>query len=87
MEKAKRAWKRTPTQIRKVLIFILGFTVVGVGIILIPLPGPGWVIVFAGFAILATEFEFAERLRDRMIAFLKDLIEKGKQAWRKAKRR
>jgi len=38
---------------------VLGGLVVLLGIILIPYPGPGWLIVFAGFAILATEFEFA----------------------------
>jgi uncharacterized protein (TIGR02611 family) len=32
------------------------------GVILIPLPGPGWLIVFAGLAVLATEFVWAERL-------------------------
>ena len=32
------------------------------GFILIPLPGPGWLIVFAGLALLATEFAWAERL-------------------------
>ncbi len=32
------------------------------GIIAIPYPGPGWLIVFAGLAILATEFAWAQRL-------------------------
>jgi uncharacterized protein (TIGR02611 family) len=32
------------------------------GLALIPLPGPGWLIVFIGLAILATEFEWAARL-------------------------
>ncbi len=29
---------------------------------MIPLPGPGWLVVIAGLAILSTEFEWAERL-------------------------
>jgi uncharacterized protein (TIGR02611 family) len=33
-----------------------------VGIILIPFPGPGWLIVLAGLAILAAEFVWAQRL-------------------------
>ncbi len=33
-----------------------------IGLILIPYPGPGWLVVFAGLAILATEFEFARRV-------------------------
>lgn len=76
-------WKRTPTKVRKPFIFLLGFTVVGTGIVLLPLPGPGWVIIFAGFAILASEFEFAERIRDRLVHILKELIEFCKRAWRR----
>lgn len=33
-----------------------------VGIVLLPLPGPGWVIIFAGLGLLATEYEWAQRL-------------------------
>lgn len=40
-------------------IGIVGGLVLLVGIITIPYPGPGWLIVFAGLAILATEFEWA----------------------------
>ena len=38
-----------------------GFVVVIVGIILMPLPGPGLVIVAAGLAILSKDFAWAER--------------------------
>lgn len=41
---------------------LLGLAVVVLGVVLIPLPGPGWLIVFFGLAILATEFVWAERL-------------------------
>lgn len=47
---------------KRVLIAIAGGLVVLVGLVLIPYPGPGWLIVFAGLAILSTEFEFASRL-------------------------
>ncbi|MFR9731989.1 TIGR02611 family protein [Saccharopolyspora sp. MS10] len=33
-----------------------------VGIIAIPYPGPGWLIVFAALGILATEFHWAHRV-------------------------
>ncbi len=49
-------------QSRRALVAIVGGLVVLVGLVLIPYPGPGWLIVFAGLAILATEFEFASRL-------------------------
>jgi uncharacterized protein (TIGR02611 family) len=83
MDWFKKGWSKTPTKVRKPFVFVLGFTVVAVGIALIPLPGPGWAIVFAGFAILATEFEFAERVRDKLIFFLKKLINYFEPAWRR----
>jgi uncharacterized protein (TIGR02611 family) len=46
----------------KVTIAVLGALVVGVGTLLIPLPGPGWLIVFAGIGIWAVEFHWARRL-------------------------
>lgn len=49
-------------QSRKVLVGILGGLVCIVGLILVPYPGPGWLVVFGGLAILATEFTFAERV-------------------------
>jgi uncharacterized protein (TIGR02611 family) len=36
--------------------------VVLIGLVLVPLPGPGWLIVLAGLAILSLEFEWAQRL-------------------------
>ncbi|MFY9227930.1 MAG: TIGR02611 family protein [Candidatus Microsaccharimonas sp.] len=51
---------------RRVLIGIVGGLIVLIGIVLIPYPGPGWLIVFAGLAILATEFEFASKVLDRL---------------------
>jgi uncharacterized protein (TIGR02611 family) len=56
---AKHAWLDLTYRIA---VGLLGATVVVIGFILIPLPGPGWLIVFAGLAILATEFVWAERL-------------------------
>ncbi|MFD8284483.1 TIGR02611 family protein [Streptomyces sp. SID8361] len=41
-------------------VFIVGLGVVGVGIVLLPLPGPGWLVIFAGMAIWATEFVWAQ---------------------------
>jgi len=47
---------------KRIAVSIVGFTVVIVGIILLPLPGPGWAIIFGGLAILATEYVWARRL-------------------------
>ncbi|WP_327357431.1 TIGR02611 family protein [Streptomyces sp. NBC_01304] len=41
-------------------VFIVGFAVVGAGIVMLPLPGPGWLVIFGGMAIWATEFVWAQ---------------------------
>ncbi|MEV1050436.1 TIGR02611 family protein [Streptomyces sp. NPDC049887] len=41
-------------------VFIVGFAVVVAGVIMLPLPGPGWLVIFAGMAIWATEFVWAQ---------------------------
>ncbi|MFZ2126531.1 MAG: TIGR02611 family protein [Candidatus Microsaccharimonas sp.] len=56
---------------KRILTGIIGALVVLVGIVMIPYPGPGWLVVFAGFAILATEFEFASKT----LEWLKDKYE------------
>jgi uncharacterized protein (TIGR02611 family) len=46
---------------KKIGTAIVGGLVTILGLILIPYPGPGWLVVFAGLAILATEFQFAAK--------------------------
>ncbi|MFD5449072.1 TIGR02611 family protein [Streptomyces sp. NPDC003470] len=41
-------------------VFVVGLAVVVAGIIMLPLPGPGWVVIFGGMAIWATEFVWAQ---------------------------
>ncbi|MGB4758617.1 MAG: PGPGW domain-containing protein [Candidatus Saccharimonadales bacterium] len=79
----KKGWYKVPRAIRKPLVFIVGFAVVGAGLLMLILPGPGWLAIFLGFAILATEFAFAERVRNWLVQFLKDLIAWGKRYWHK----
>lgn len=53
-------------QTKKLATAIAGTIVVLLGIIMIPYPGPGWLVVFAGLAILATEFAAAQRVLDKI---------------------
>ncbi|GIJ29410.1 hypothetical protein Vqi01_45720 [Micromonospora qiuiae] len=46
----------------KIVVGMLGALVICVGVVLIPLPGPGWLIVIAGLGIWAVEFHWAKRL-------------------------
>lgn len=41
-------------------VFVIGLAVVAAGIVMLPLPGPGWVVIFGGMAIWATEFVWAQ---------------------------
>lgn len=47
-----------------------GVVVLLVGIVTIPLPGPGWATVFLGLGMLALEFTWAERLALVLLAGL-----------------
>lgn len=71
-------WKRWRDGLRRrprleavyrIAVGVVGLLVLGLGIVAIPYPGPGWAIVFVGLGILATEFAWAQRLltfaRDR----------------------
>jgi uncharacterized protein (TIGR02611 family) len=67
----KRRWARWRDRLRdrpkaefsyRIAVALIGLAILGVGILAIPYPGPGWAIVFVGLAILATEFEWARRL-------------------------
>ena len=46
----------------RIAVGVVGTAVLVAGIIAIPYPGPGWLIVFGGLAILGTEFHWAQRV-------------------------
>ncbi|MEU1285499.1 TIGR02611 family protein [Kitasatospora sp. NPDC005856] len=54
--------RRAPTlhKVWQVAIFLAGLAVVGLGVIMLPLPGPGWLVIFLGMGIWATEFVWAQ---------------------------
>lgn len=60
--RAKIAAKPSLELTYRIVVGVIGGVVLVVGIIAIPYPGPGWLIVFAGLGILASEFDWAHRL-------------------------
>ncbi len=50
---------------RRVIIAVVGLTVLIAGILLLVLPGPAFIVIPIGLAILAVEFEWARRLVQR----------------------
>ncbi|WP_448613051.1 TIGR02611 family protein [Modestobacter sp. URMC 112] len=65
---AESGWRRRLAARRsldapyRIGVGVVGGLVVAVGVVTIPLPGPGWLTVIAGLFVLATEFTWAERL-------------------------
>ena len=57
----------------RITVGLVGLTIIVIGIILLPLPGPGWLVIFGGLFVLSTEFEWAERL----LEFARDKV----RAW------
>jgi tellurite resistance protein TerC len=66
--------------VRKVIITVIGLTTVAVGVAMIVLPGPAFIAIPAGLAILATEFVWAKRL----LAYSKERASKAAEKWRRA---
>lgn len=60
--RSRIAARRSINHPYRIVVGVAGALVVAVGIVAIPLPGPGWLIVIAGLFVLATEFVWAERL-------------------------
>ena len=58
---------------RKIVVFIVGCSVVLFGIALLVLPGPAVVVIPVGLAILATEFAWARR----WLKIIRESAEKG----------
>ncbi|MFZ0832406.1 MAG: TIGR02611 family protein, partial [Mycobacterium sp.] len=67
----KQRWARWRDTIRdrraadigyRLVVGVVGAAILGVGVLAIPYPGPGWAIVFIGLGILATEFLWAQRV-------------------------
>lgn len=46
-------------QARKIVVFVVGCTVLALGVVMLVTPGPGWATIFGGLVILATEFAWA----------------------------
>lgn len=61
MRALARGFKDLAAPLRKLMIALIGGTVLLIGIAMIVLPGPAFVVIPAGLAILATEFAWAAR--------------------------
>jgi uncharacterized protein (TIGR02611 family) len=60
-ENLSDAWRHA----RRTVIFVVGVSIMVIGLVLLVLPGPASVVIPVGLAILATEFVWARRLLRR----------------------
>ena len=57
---------KTIRQAKRLIIAIIGFTVLLIGLAMVVLPGPAIIVIPIGLGILATEFIWAKKLLDRV---------------------
>jgi uncharacterized protein (TIGR02611 family) len=57
---------RTLRQVKKLVVTVVGFTMLVAGVAMIVLPGPAFIFIPAGLAILATEFLWAKKLLQKV---------------------
>lgn len=67
---------------KRVLVTLLGGTVLLAGIVMIVLPGPAFLIIPAGLAILATEYLWARRARQ----WTKRHLVRMRRSWKRRRR-
>ncbi|MCK4485592.1 MAG: PGPGW domain-containing protein [Desulfobacterales bacterium] len=57
---------KTIKQVKRLIVAVIGFTVLLIGLAMIVTPGPALVVIPVGLAILATEFVWARSLLKRV---------------------
>ena len=66
-------------QIKRFFILLIGGTITLIGVVLIVLPGPAFIVIPIGLSILATEFIWARKILDKV----KDRIQRLKDSFSK----
>jgi uncharacterized protein (TIGR02611 family) len=59
----------TIAPMKRLAKIIGGFTLLIAGVLMIALPGPGWLTIALGLALLASEYAWARNLLDRLKRF------------------
>lgn len=81
LTQAERAGAGILKQARRLVVLVIGVTVILAGVAMLALPGPGWVAIFTGLAILSAEFVWArvvlkraKRMAERGISDARTLL-------------
>src|SRR3954451_18455906 len=65
--RARQAQHRQRSVLYRAAFVALGIAVLAAGVAMLALPGPAFVVIPIGLAILSLEFEWAERLLERAL--------------------
>ena len=70
-------------QIRKMVVFLIGISIVLIGCVLFFTPGPAIIVIPVGLAILATEFIWAKKLLKKFKETTSSIAKSAKDVIRK----
>ncbi len=70
--------KKATKVLRKLVVGLIGFPLLIVGIVLVPLPGPGVLISLLAFFVLSLEFDWAEKGFHEATAVIKNIYKAAK---------
>lgn len=68
--------------LRKVVVLIMGLTIMLAGVAMLVLPGPGILVILGGLALLATEFAWAKLTLKWAQKTMQDMAQKALDAAR-----
>lgn len=63
--RTRLGWDLLPRTLRRVVVGVIGGTIMLIGIALIVLPGPAFIVIPLGLLVLGSEFAWARRLLRR----------------------
>ena len=66
---------------KRILLEIVGWTLVLAGVAALVLPGPGLLMLFAGLVVLSQQYEWAERRLDPVERMAKRAAAEGVETW------
>jgi uncharacterized protein (TIGR02611 family) len=78
MERFVRTWNLENIKIiKRVIVSVVGATVLLIGIALLVLPGPAFIVIPVGLAILAAEYAWARRWLKKARRITSDVVSGG----------
>jgi len=81
-EQYERQRKSQSSAAGRVLRMGLGVAILLIGLVFLPAPGPGFIVVGIGALMLAREFKFAAILLDRIEVRARQVLKWVKRTWR-----